>query len=555
MHYKSIMIKNIHIPFAFALALVLLSSSACAQKPGYKSITIEELDKHLTYLASDELEGRATGEAGLDLAAEYLAEQAARIGLEPIDENKDYFQEYTMVKKVQDQSSSSISITRSNGAVSEVRKPVYCLNATTDTIDLTGDIVFAGYGIYSARDNYNSFEDIDLKDKIVLVMSRGPMDHDNDTSLLQNRDWNDLSTWRYKINGLAMRMPKAILMVMDPRSGYQSIDQYASGMIRYLTSSSEVKELGSQRRSMFPGMAAKILFIHREAADEILQSAGKTLIELQKGIDASQKPNSFEIPETRVNIYTRYNKVEKPIPNVVGLIQGSDPELRKEVIVFTAHFDHLGESRRGEIYNGADDNASGTAALIEIGEAFVKQQKDLKRSILILWFSGEEIGLYGSKFYTDNPLIPLDQTVANVNLDMIGAVRTSRDTGYIYREEVSVLGMDSISVIGGHQSAELLDIHNKCTKKMGMASDFTMNSPDHPYRYYYRSDHYNFAKNDIPVLFYSTGIHVDYHKPTDNYERINFTKLEKVTELAFLVGYKLATQAERIKVDNPYSEW
>jgi len=549
------MIKNINVPCAVALALVLFSSSACAQKSGFKSITIEELETHLTYLASDELEGRATGEPGLDMAARYLAEQAARIGLKPIDDNQDYYQEYTLVKKVQDQSTSSISITRNNGSVSEVRKPLYCLNAESDTIDLSGEFVFAGYGIYSAKDNYNSFENIDLKDKIVMVMSRGPMDHENDTSLLQNRDWNDVSTWRYKLNGLAMRMPKAILLVMDPRSGYQSIDQYASGMIRYLTRSSTVKELGSQQRSMMPGLAAKILFIHREAADEMLKASGKTLNELQDNIDSSMKPNSFVIPDAQVNIYTRYNKEEKPIPNVVGLIEGSDPELRKEAIVFTAHFDHLGENRRGEIYNGADDNASGTAALIEIGEAFVKQQKDLKRSVLILWFSGEEIGLFGSKFYADHPLIPLDQTVANINLDMIGAVRTSRDTGFIYREKVSVLGMDSISVIGGHQSMELLDIHNKSTKKMGMGSDFSMNSPDHPYRYYYRSDHYNFAKNDVPVLFYSTGIHVDYHKSTDNYERINFTKLEKVTELAYLVGYKLATQTERIKVDNPYSEW
>jgi hypothetical protein len=549
------MIKNIYIPYAIALALILFTSSVCGQKSGFKSITIEELEAHLTYLASDKLEGRATGEPGLDLAAKYLAEQAARIGLEPIDENRDYLQEYTLVKKVQDQSTSSISIRHKNGASSEVRKPLFCLNAEHDTIDLAGEIVFAGYGIYSAKDNYNSFENIDLKDKIVLVMSRGPMDHDNDKSLLQNRDWNDLSTWRYKLNALAMRMPKAILMVMDPRSGYQSIDQYASGMIRYLTTSSSVRELGDQRRSMMPGMAAKILFIHMEAAEDILQSTGKTLIELQDHIDASLKPNSFLIPDTRVNIYTRYNKVEKPIPNVAGLIKGSDPEMQKEAIVFTAHFDHLGKNRRGEIYNGADDNASGTAALIEIGEAFVKLQKDLKRSVLILWLSGEEIGLFGSKFYTYHPLIPLDQTVANVNLDMIGTVRTSRDTGIIYGEKVSVVGMDSISVIGGHQSVELLDIHNKSIKKMRMASDFSMNSPDHPYRYYYRSDHYNFAKNDIPVLFYSTGIHVDYHKTSDNYERINFTKLEKVTELAFLVGYKLAKKAGRIKVDNPYSEW
>ena len=305
---------------------------------------------------------------------------------------------------------------------------------------------------------------------------------------------------------------------------------------------------------MMPGVSAKILFIHREAADALLQESGKTLAELQDEIDASLEPRSFIVPGT-VNVYTRYNREEKPVPNVAGLIQGRDPELRKEVIVFTAHFDHVGSNSRGEVYSGADDNASGTAALIEIGEAFVRLQKNLKRSVLILWLSGEEIGLYGSRFYTDNPFIPLDQTVANVNLDMIGAVRTARDTGLIYSEKVSVLGMDSISVIGGHQSSELLDIHNYSTKKLGMASDFSMNSPDHPYRYYYRSDHYNFAKNDIPVLFYSTGIHVDYHKPTDNYGRINFTKLEKVTELAFLVGYRLAIRAERIKVDNPYSGW
>ncbi len=549
------MTKNIRVSLATIPFLILFAASTPAQKPAFKSITKDELEKHVTYLASDELEGRATGEHGLDLAARYLADQAARIGLEPIDDNRDYFQEYTLVKKVQDQSTSRISITRGGKSISEISKPIYCLNADADTVDISGEMVFAGYGIYSSRDNYNSFENIDLKDRIVLVMSRGPMDHDSDTSLLQNRDWNDLSTWRYKLTGLTMRSPKAVLLVMDPRSGHQSIDSYASGMIRYLTSSSSVKELGGRRRSMMPGVSAKILFIHRDAADEILNVSGKTLSQLQDEIDASLEPRSFVIPDTRVNVFTRYNREEKPVPNVAGLIPGSDPELRKEAIVYTAHFDHLGMNRQGDVYYGADDNASGTAALIEIGEAFVRQQKNLKRSVLILWLSGEEIGLYGSKFYTDHPLIPLDQTVANLNLDMIGAVRTHRDTGLIYSEKVSVLGMDSIGVIGGHQSVELLDIHNKSTKKMGMASDFSMNSPDHPYRYYYRSDHYNFAKNDIPVLFYSTGIHVDYHKPSDNYERINFTKLEKVTELAFLVGYKLATQEDRIAVDHPYSEW
>jgi Zn-dependent M28 family amino/carboxypeptidase len=306
---------------------------------------------------------------------------------------------------------------------------------------------------------------------------------------------------------------------------------------------------------MLGSIGAKILFIHREAADEMLKASGKSLTELQDSIDRYLEPYSFAVPGTKVNLYTRFDNKEKAVPNVMGLIRGNDPELQQEAIVYTAHFDHMGINSNGEVYNGADDNASGTVALIEIGEAFIKLQKDLKRSVLILWLSGEEIGLFGSRFYTEQPLIPLDQTVANINLDMVGAVRTARDTGLIYNEKVSVLGMDSISVIGGHQSAELLEIHNRSTKKMRLASDFSMNSPNHPYRYYYRSDHYHFAKNNIPVLFYSTGIHVDYHKPTDNYERINYAKLEKVSELAFLVGYRLATRKERITVDNPFSAW
>jgi hypothetical protein len=549
------MIKYIQVPVFLAVNLVLTSSSAAAQRAGFRSITKEELKTHLTYLASDELEGRATGEPGLDLAARYLAGQASRIGLEPVDENKDYYQEYTLVKKVQDQSVSRITVTRENGSVAEIRKPLFCLNAGSDTIDLSGEVVFAGYGIYSAMDHYNSFENVDLKDRIVLIMSRGPMDPESDTSLLKNRDWSDLNTWQYKLSGLAMRMPKAVLMVTDPRSGYQSVENYASGLIRYLTNFSSVKELGHERRNRMGGISAKILFIHREAADEILSGTGKSLTEFQQAIDDSVKPHSFVLPGTRVSIYTRYNSVEKPVPNVAGLIRGNDPALQKETIVYTAHFDHLGNNSSGEVFNGADDNASGTAALIEIGEAFVKQQKDLRRSILILWLSGEEIGLFGSRFYTENPLIPLEQTVADINLDMVGAVRTPRDTGLIYGERVSVLGMDSIGVIGGHQSTDLMNIHNRSTRKMGMVSDFSMNSIDHPYRYYYRSDHYNFAKNDIPILFYSTGIHVDYHKTTDNCERIDFTKLEKVSDLAFLVGYRLATQKERIIVDHPFSEW
>ena len=138
---------------------------------------------------------------------------------------------------------------------------------------------------------------------------------------------------------------------------------------------------------------------------------------------------------------------------------------------------------------------------------------------------------------------------------MIGALRTERDTGYIYREKVEVMTMDTIQLIGGHQSADLLDIHNRVVNEMGMGTDLSKSSPDHPYRYYFRSDHFNFVEQDVPILFYSTGTHIDYHKTSDDITRIDFGKLKKVTELSFRVGYELVTMPERIRVDNPYSEW
>jgi Zn-dependent M28 family amino/carboxypeptidase len=192
---------------------------------------------------------------------------------------------------------------------------------------------------------------------------------------------------------------------------------------------------------------------------------------------------------------------------------------------------------------------------MEIGEGFVAERENLKRSVLMLWISGEEIGLFGSRYYTEHPLIPLEYTVASLNLDMVGAVRTERDRGTIHGERVSVLGMDSIGLIGGQQSSDLMRIHRKIAAQLGMRTDTSLNDPDHPYQYYYRSDHINFARHNIPVLFYSTGVHVDYHRVTDNYDRIDFIKLKNVSDLAFLVGYELATMPERIAVDNPFSNW
>ena len=224
--------------------------------------------------------------------------------------------------------------------------------------------------------------------------------------------------------------------------------------------------------------------------------------------------------------------------NILGYIEGSD--LKDELIIITAHYDHLGK-HDSLIFNGADDDASGTVAAMEIAEAFMIAKKEgygPRRSVLIMPVSGEEKGLLGSKYYTDNPIYPLEQTVANLNIDMIGRLDDWHDTAnYIY-----LIGSDRLS----------LDLHNINeeinSKYIGLELDYRFNKEDDPNRYYYRSDHYNFAKNNIPVIFYFNGVHEDYHKPSDTIEKIDFDKIKTITRLVFLTAWELANRDERIKL-------
>ena len=225
--------------------------------------------------------------------------------------------------------------------------------------------------------------------------------------------------------------------------------------------------------------------------------------------------------------------------NVLGYIEGSD--LKDELIIITAHYDHLGKHDT-LLFNGADDDGSGTVAIMEIAEAFMLAKRDGKgprRSILIMPVSGEEKGLLGSKYYTDNPVFPLKKTIANLNIDMIGRIDNMHlDGNYVY-----LIGSDMLS-------KELHNISEEINKKhIGLELDYTYNTDDDPHRYYYRSDHYNFAKNNIPVIFYFNGVHEDYHKTTDTIEKIDFNKIEKITRLVFLTAWELANKEERIKLN------
>jgi len=539
------------------ISVLLLTSclQGISQFTGMESISISDLQSHMNFLASDELEGRGNGDPGLKIAAQYLASQANRIGLKAIDENSDYLQYYPLYKNSYNEDKSNLTVQSGDKVETFGSKDFYLiLPQRPVNIQLKGKVVFAGYGINSEENTYNDFENIDVKDKILLIMNRAPMNKEGDKCQFTDTDWTSIQNIIYKYYNLMMQGPKAVFLVLDPKSGYSSledIDPSYSDLFR--TSFSNKESTGSGAEPSDNNL--NIFLIHRQIADKILEGTGNNLQELQKKIDKKLKPRSFIIPDKEISLILDLVHEELSIPNVAGMVEGSDPVLKHEAIIYVAHYDHIGTDGTGTVFNGADDNASGSVALLEMAEAFMKEEHRPSRSILFLWVSGEEIGLYGSSHYAGNPLIPLENTIATINLDMVGRIRTPSDTGKIMDDNVNVLGGDSISLIGGHQSEELLRMAEDVAKETGMICDYSYNDINHPQRLYYRSDHISFAVHDIPVLFYSTGIHRDYHQATDIAEKINYEKLLKVSRYVYLLGYRLANSAERIVVDKPFSTW
>jgi Zn-dependent M28 family amino/carboxypeptidase len=271
---------------------------------------------------------------------------------------------------------------------------------------------------------------------------------------------------------------------------------------------------------------------------------------LQNAIDTDLKNHSFAIKGKTLKIKEVSKTEEAELPNVAGIIEGSDPVLKNEVVIFSGHIDHIG-GEGANIHPGADDNASGSAALLEMAEAFQSLPKKPLRSVMILWVSGEEVGLFGSQSYVNNPIFPLDKTVADLNMDMIGRNKGVADT----TKDTPMTGPNSVFVITDDQSKELVSIANGVGKKNNLSLDYSLSGKDHPLMLIARSDHFNFVKKDIPVLFFSTGLHTDYHKTGDVVGKIDFNKMELITKSVFEIGYQVANKKTRIVVDNPFSKW
>jgi Zn-dependent M28 family amino/carboxypeptidase len=274
------------------------------------------------------------------------------------------------------------------------------------------------------------------------------------------------------------------------------------------------------------------------------------LDELQRKIDSELKPHSFDIPGKKLKITEASKTGELEMNNVAAFVEGSDPVLKNEYVVFSAHIDHIGVS--GEKVNqGADDDASGCASILDIAEAFRSLKKKPLRSVLFLWVSGEEIGLFGSQAYVNNPLFPLEKTVIDLNMDMIGRDKGPADT----TANTPMSGPKGVFVITGNQSSDIMNIAAEVDRKSVIDFDYSLSGRNHPLQLFARSDHYNFVKKDIPVLFFTGGLHTDYHTPGDDIAKIDFDKMELVSRAAFEIGYTVANRKTRPVVDKPFSKW
>jgi hypothetical protein len=497
-----------------------VTKSAAAVKYAEQNITAEELKKIVYILASDEFEGRETGEKGEKLAADYIADYFQKTNIPPYKGT--YFQEFNLTMEYPE----NVTITV-GGKEYKFMQDFYFFRGFGDTLITQQQIVFAGYGIDDEA--YTDYSDKkSLEGKILMVLPGEPKDKKGNYILSGTKipsDWT--SNWRKKANAARQNNAAAILIVTDNFS--QNIEKYEHQLTTPGTQLS-----GTQRQSA--GMP--VIYISPAMADKILTPAHTSVKKIKTGLEKQNISNVVINQPVSLNINRK--KDIKTGSNVIAYIEGTD--LKDELIVLTAHYDHLGIID-GKIYYGADDNASGTAAIMTIASAFAQAKSDgnaPRRSVLVMPVSGEEKGLFGSRFYVENPLFPLEKTIANLNVDMIGRIDTTykEDPDYIY-----LIGSDRIST-DLHLLSEDVNLTYSSLKL-----DYTFNAEDDPNRFYYRSDHYNFAKNDIPVIFYFNGVHEDYHEHTDTPDKLHYGKIEKIGRLIFYTTWELANREEPLIKD------
>ena len=495
---KNILFKFRNIIQSIPVLFVLFTFSI----EGYSQVTVQEFQQHIKYLSSDALLGRLTGSPGDSLAAVYVKGNLLSFGLIPL--SGDGFQRYKVTKKVVAGKASSLFVNNVNYALEKDFMPL----AFSSDSQLESDVVFIGYGFNINGDSikWDDYNGVDVKGKWVMIL-RGDPEPDNNKS-----PYISFSADRDKAL-LAKDMGAAgVLMVsgpvFDPQDTFEALNLEGYSV------------------------DIPVIRIKKEVADAILSKSNATIASLEKKLYETKKPYSFSV-NVKVNGKTEILRELAGTRNVMMLLPGEDPKMKNEYIILGAHFDHLGMGGPGSgsraldtigIHHGADDNASGVAMMLELAEKFAKTPGSHKRSIICLSFSGEEEGLLGSKHFVDDPCIDLSKVDAMINMDMVGRLN-----------ETNNMEIDGVGTATGLKELVYANSDTSIIK-------LTL-SPEG----YGPSDHSSFYGKNIPVLFYFTGGHMDYHTPTDTWEKINYKGMVEISALIFKVAEALANDSARLE--------
>ena len=501
--------RGVVAAFAGCLILAAWLSAAGLEIPIAPSSAADSLRAHARYLASDELTGCGVDTPGIKLARDYIAREFARQGLRPGGDNGSYLQSFEVVTGVNVTQPTLLSIGGAALALHEDWTPL----GFSASGKATGEIVFVGYGITAKDYGYDDYEGVDAKGKIVIVLRYEPPPKDDKSPFRKAPRYSSHAALRAKANNAREHGAAGMILVDLDNDG------------------PEAKELISTSRSASRGGRSLVAAqVKRRVAAQWLETRGVSFAALKEKIDRTERPASAALSGVNIALTVTLEENRVRAENVVGLVPGSDPRLKDEHIVIGAHYDHLGyghygtrdASTEGEVHYGADDNASGTAVLLHIAERLAGARIKPARTIVFAAFSGEELGLHGSRHYTRHPPLPLPSAKAMLNLDMVGRLRENR---------VTVFGAHSANQLSGIVAAEAAKLGLEIRESDGIG----------------RSDNISFYNNKVPALHFFSGIHADYHRPGDTWDKLNYDGMSRIADLVLGIARRIADATEQIK--------
>jgi hypothetical protein len=507
-----------------ALSLIFFS---CSQSPdrgvtsASDTITPSLVKQHVGFLASDALLGRNTPSPGLDTAAAYIIREFRRVGLHPV--NGSYTQRVKL-NVVSLGGTNVLQVSDASGTKDFAIKTDFTPFEMTANREVSAPVVFCGYGITAPEYGYDDYAGVDVRGKIVFVLRHEPREEDS-SSVFEGKKATDYSNVARKVKIAKAAGAVAVLVATDPLN-HTSLTPRGfpwPSLSRFLPKDALPITLGSDEDEKIP-----VVHVGEQVIARLFGSLD-SLRALQASIDGSMRPHSVPLRHATVLVRTSTEIKDVSANNVLAVLEGSDPALKHEFVVVGAHYDHVGTlhaqgSAVDSIYNGADDNASGTSAMMAVAAAFGRSGVQPARSVLFIAFAGEEKGLFGSEYYVRNPAYPLAATAAMVNLDMVGRN-----------------GRDSLFVIGGGQAPDLMRLAWEENARVGFTLIDQRSEPG-------GSDHMSFLKKGVPAIFFFSGLHPDYHQVSDHADLINNDKVAAVAKLAFFTALRLANDPHRYAV-------